>query len=174
MITYLLYHKLCNLSIPFLFFFFGGFGHPQREAVLGEWLTITQIVGLEVPFNSRPYYSTSLFSCQGVLENFFRFAWFDRMFHCVHPMENHSHTHKRLCFPHPLYLYYTTSKGSCQEVFQLFFRASSVGFEPLGSGPSLQPTRCPLLTLLIIPHLREIASGNVAQTSASKIVETAY
>jgi hypothetical protein len=31
-----------------------------------------------------------------------------------------------------------------------------------------------LLTLLIIPHLREIASGNVAQTSAPKIVETAY
>ena len=64
------------------------------------------------------HYTTLLFSCQGVLENYFRFAWLGEIWLWPRGLRrSNSLTHKRLCFPHPLYLYYTTSKGICQEVF---------------------------------------------------------
>ena len=43
------------------------------------------------------YYNTSLFSCQGVLENYFRFAWLRRAI-----LLQHSRTHKRPWFSSPL------------------------------------------------------------------------
>ena len=49
-----------------------------------------------------------------------------------------------------------------------------MGFEPLGSGPSLQPRLASPLDIFIIPLLRENASSNVAQGFDKKIVETAY
>ena len=86
------------------------FRTPTHRAV-GSWGEVlcssrgSFPLGLPRPRLLYPYYSTSLFSCQGVLENYFRFAWLGKTWLWSRELLcSNSLTHKRLWFSSPLVL----------------------------------------------------------------------